>query len=171
MLAEIMLVRGPQSVSVVSQRQVIAPINLLAAVLLRRIRPPIIPATGISPSVSVAIIRGFGFGVKQTALAVGIMDFFFTCPYAGTISAWTLASDSGTVTIKVLKANGAIPTAAQAINAAGLTAGAYIRSMNLADFTTLTVAAGDVFGVNIVALTGTPVKIFGTIEITEVTPP
>ena len=216
MLAQVMLQRAPRSVSEVTQPPVpIVPITVLAAVLLRRDRPPFFPAVGVPPNTymfidsvvntsgnvslvndvatpspnqfygtdpsgvrgwqtpaHVSVIRGFQFGNKKNSgIPTGRLDYVFTCPYAGTISAWSIAigpSDSGTITIRFWKLNGAIPTVTNRINTAGvsLTTGNYIHSTSLGDFSTLAVAVNDVFAVEVLSVGGTITTFNGSLEIT-----
>jgi hypothetical protein len=127
------------------------------------------PATPTGGAVS--MVRGFGFGKRMSALVTGKLDYVFTCPYAGTISGWNIAiasSGAATVTLKFWKRAGAYPTSANSINTSGisLTSGNYISSTVLTDFTTLAVAIGDVFAVEVVAVTGTITEVSGALLIT-----
>lgn len=101
---------------------------------------------------------GFTIDGGGSAISTGKVKGFFTCPYAGTISAWSIVVDTGTVTVKVWKiATGtAKPTSANSINTSGvaLSTGTAIRSTTLTDFTTTTVTAGDIFAYNIEAVSG-----------------
>lgn len=125
---------------------------------------PVTPTGG-----AVSLVRGFSFGATKSAgIATGAIKGEFTCPYAGTISAWHLATpDSGTVTVKFWKRAGAYPTAANSINTSGVaSSGNYVRSTTLTDFTTTTVNAGDVFVVEVTAVGGTLTNFSGSLEIT-----
>jgi hypothetical protein len=95
---------------------------------------------------------------------------YWTCPFAGTISAWNLTVDAGTITVKIWKiATGtAHPTNADSINTSGisLSSGTSIRSTTLTDFTTTAVAIDDIFAVEITAVSGV-FDFGGSIEITR----
>jgi hypothetical protein len=88
---------------------------------------------------------------------------------AGAITAWHIAVDAGTATIKVWKrATGTVaPTVADVINTSGvaISTGTYIRSTTLGDFTTTTVAAGDIFAFAITAV-ATATELTAMLEIT-----
>jgi hypothetical protein len=114
------------------------------------------------------LIRGMGFGAaRASGISTGKLKGWFTCPYVGTISGWTLAIPVGTITVKFWKLAGALPTAANSINTAGVSSsGTYIRSFTLTDFITLAVAIGDVIVVEVVALTGVITDFSGSLEIT-----
>lgn len=93
-----------------------------------------------------------------TAVSTGKVKGFFTCPNAGSITAWSFVVDAGTATVKVWKiASGtAKPTAANAINTSGvaISSNTAVRSTTLTDFTTTTVTANDIFAFNIEAISG-----------------
>lgn len=101
---------------------------------------------------------GAGKDGGGATISTGKISGYFTCPFAGTISAWNIAVDTGTITIKVWKiATGtAVPTSANSINTSGisLSSNTYIRSTTLTDFTSTTVTAGDIFAFNIEAVSG-----------------
>lgn len=83
---------------------------------------------------------------------------YITCPFAGTITGWNITVDTGTCTIDVWKiATGtAIPTVANTITAAALPAistGTAKHSTTLTGWTTA-VAADDIFGFNLSAVSG-----------------
>lgn len=109
---------------------------------------------------SQANIQSIGFTVDGggSAITTGKVKGFFTCPYAGTITAWNITVDTGTVTIKAWKiASGtAKPTNANSINTSGvaLSSGTAVHSTTLTDFTTTTVAANDIFAFEITAISG-----------------
>lgn len=105
------------------------------------------------------IIGTVGFGSNNSGgVTTGQIGSYVTAPFAGTITAWDAAVNAGTFTIKFWKiASGtASPTAANAINTTGvgISTGTAIRSTTLTDFTTLAVAAGDIFGCAITAVSG-----------------
>jgi hypothetical protein len=81
---------------------------------------------------------------------------YITVPFACTISAYNLAIDAGTITVKFWKiATGtAIPTSANSINTSGvgISSGTAIHSTTLSDFTTTTVAANDIMAMNVTAV-------------------
>ncbi len=113
----------------------------------------------------------FTFGIKRAAgVVTGKLAGYWTCPFAGTISAWNLTVDAGTITIKIWKiATGtAHPTSADSINTSGiaLSAGTHLHSTDLSDFTTTAVAAGDTFVCEITAVSGVS-DFGGSIEITK----
>jgi hypothetical protein len=100
---------------------------------------------------------GAGFDGGGVALTVGTVTYF-THPSACTIAAWNITVDTGTITIDVWKiATGtAIPTVANSITASALPAissGTAIHSTTLTGWTTA-VAANDIFGVEINAVSG-----------------
>jgi len=101
---------------------------------------------------------GFTASNGGSVLSTGQVTGYFTCPYAGTISAWNIVVDTGTVTIKCWKiATGtAKPTSSNSINTSGvaLSTGTAIHSTTTSDFTTTTVAANDIFAFNIEAVSG-----------------
>lgn len=115
-------------------------------------------------------IRGFGFGASRSAgIAAGKLKGYFTCPYNGLITGWWLAIDNGEITVRFWKKAGAKPSTADNINTAGisLSGGAlYLRSTSVADFTAVTVLAGDVFAVEVVSVVGTITDFSGALEIT-----
>jgi len=120
----------------------------------------------------VGIIRNFIFGRGKTSgLAAGKISGYWTCPFAGVISAWNLAVDVGTITVKIWKiATGtAHPTNANSINTSGisLSTGTAIRSTTLTDFITTAVAAGDIFACEITAVGGGVTEFGGSLEITQ----
>jgi hypothetical protein len=120
---------------------------------------------------AVAHIGGFTFSRgKSTGLTTEKITGYWTCPYAGNITAWNLNVDAGTITVKIWKvATGtAAPTNANSINTSGLSlsTGTAIHSTTLSDFTTTAVAAGDIFACEITAVAGVT-DFGGSIEITR----
>jgi hypothetical protein len=109
-----------------------------------------------------------GDGVNS--ITNGTSSFAIPCVFAGTISAYTIAVDSGTCTLKTWKiATGtAIPTVSNSISTSGvaISTGTLVRSTTLSDFTTTTVTANDVFIANVTAISG-PKFITFTLEITK----
>lgn len=87
-----------------------------------------------------------------SAIAAGQKGYFW-CPFGGTISAWTITGDvSGAIKIDVWKdvyANG-LPTNADSIcnghEPEIAASGTVAQDTDLADWTTQTITAGDVFG-------------------------
>jgi len=93
----------------------------------------------------------------------------FVWPLACTISAWNISvAPSGTATVAVWKiaAGTAIPTVANSINTSGvsLASGTSIRSTTLSDFTTLAVAANDIFIISLTAVGGSPTAVNFSVE-------
>lgn len=112
-----------------------------------------------------------GFTIPNIASAVtGKVAGFFTCPYAGNITAWNIVVDAGTATIQVWKiATGtAKPTVANSINTAGvaISSGTAIHSTTLSDFTATAVTANDIFAFNVSAISGVSQLSFN-LEITK----
>lgn len=112
--------------------------------------------TGVSGNQT---LTSCGFTIPNSGAAItGKIGGYFTCPYAGTISAWNIVVDAGTATIKVWKiATGtAKPTAANSINTSGvaISTGTAIHSTTTSDFTSTTVTANDIFAFNIEAISG-----------------
>lgn len=103
--------------------------------------------------------RGLSFTIGvpgATALTAGATTTdYLTVPFACTISAYNLAIDAGTVTVKFWKiATGtAIPTSSNSINTSGvgISSGTAIHSTSLGDFTTTTVTANDILAMNVTA--------------------
>lgn len=106
---------------------------------------------GVSMNVSnnkiAQITMMIGDGVN--AISANATSFVVPCTFAGTITAYTIAADAGTCTIKTWKkATGtAIPTVADVISTSGvsLSTGTLVRSTTVSDFTSTTVTANDVF--------------------------
>lgn len=127
-----------------------------------------------TPSLPSTFARGILWARGNTAgVPTGKIPGYFTVDYPGTITGWSISilnTDSGTVTVRFWKlANGtAVPTVANNINTSGvqLSSGTHIRSSTVTDFTTTTVAAGDIIAVEILSLTGTITDLSGTLEIT-----
>jgi hypothetical protein len=121
----------------------------------------------IPPSPAKGLVFGFA---KSAGIPTGQLNGFVTVDYAGTISGWSLSANTGTITVRFWKkANGtAVPTVADNINTSGvsLSSGTHVRSTTVSDFTTTAVAVGDIFAVEITALTGTITNFSGTLEIT-----
>ena len=91
-----------------------------------------------------------------SAIATGQTTGYFTVPYGGTITGYSISADQGTMTWKVWKvaAGTAVPTVSNNINTSGisLSSGTSTGIVNTtSDFTTTTVTAGDIFAFNITA--------------------
>ena len=112
---------------------------------------------------------GFVVDGGGSAVSTGKVKGFTTIRQAGTITAWNIAVDTGTCTIKVWKvATGtAVPTVSDSINTSGvsISTGTYIRSTTLTDFTTTSVAVNDIIAYEITAVSGATEITFG-LEIT-----
>ncbi len=118
-----------------------------------------------------SVVSNLVFGLKRTAgVPVAKLAGYWTCPFAGTITAWNLTVDTGTITVKIWKiATGtAHPTSANSINTSGLSlsSNTSIHSTDLSDFTTTAVAVGDIFAVEVTVVSGV-LDFGGSIEITR----
>ena len=116
-------------------------------------------------------IGNFIFGLKRSSgVATGKLGGYWTCPFAGTITAWNISVDTGTITVKIWKiATGtAHPTSADSINTSGisLSSNTSIHSTDTTDFTTTTVSIGDIFAAEITAVSSV-LDFGGSIEITK----
>jgi hypothetical protein len=113
---------------------------------------------------------GFTIDGAGSAITTGKVKGFFTAPYSGTITGWSIVVDAGTATVKVWKiASGtAKPTAANSINTSGvaISSGTAVRSSTVTDFTSTAVTAGDIFAYNIEAV-ATATELTFELEITE----
>jgi len=115
---------------------------------------------GTSASPTLHTNHGLAFSIGTpggTALTVAsTTTSYLTIPFACTISAYNLAIDAGTITVKFWKiATGtAIPTSANSINTSGvgISSGTAIHSTTLGDFTTTTVNANDIMAMNVTAV-------------------
>ena len=125
---------------------------------------------GITAAGTKAVVGGTKDG-GGVAISTGKLAGYITVPYGATISAWSIAVDVGTCTIKVWKvATGtAVPTAANAINTSGvaISSGTYVRSTTVTDFTSTTITANDILAFNIEAVAGGCTQLTFTIEITR----
>lgn len=112
---------------------------------------------------------GFVVDGGGSAVTTGKVKGFTTVRQAGTITAWNIAVDTGTCTVKVWKvATGtAVPTISNVINTSGvsISSGTYVRSTTTSDFTTTSVAANDILAYDITAVSGATEITFG-LEIT-----
>lgn len=127
------------------------------------------PSLGVAANIKKEA-PGFTIDGGGSAISTGKVKGFFTCPYAGAITAWSIVVDTGTVTVKVWKivTGTAKPTSANSINTSGvaISSGTAIRSTTLTDFTTTTVSAGDIFAYNIEAVASVTEMTFN-LEITR----
>lgn len=102
--------------------------------------------------------RGFTVDGGGSAISTGKVKGYFVFPDAATITGWNITVDTGTVTVKVWKiaAGTAKPTSSDSINTSGvsISSGTSIRSSTLSDFTTTSIAAGDIVAYNIEAVSG-----------------
>lgn len=109
---------------------------------------------------TVSSARGISFTIGDpggSALtAASTTTRYITVPFACTISAYNLAIDAGTITVKFWKiATGtAIPTVANSINTAGvgIASGTAIHSATVSDFSPTSVAANDIIAMNVTAV-------------------
>ncbi len=120
-----------------------------------------------------SIISNFVFGLKRTTgVPVGKLGGYWTCPFAGTITAWNITASAGTITIGIWKVATAsppvAPTSANAIVPLGvaLSSGTGVHSTNLSGFNTTAVAVGDIFAAEIISVAGVT-DFGGSIEITR----
>ena len=131
-----------------------------------------ITATGGSVGPPGISVRGLGFPIGQPGSGVSLTTSntsgVLVVPFACTIQGWSLAlgpGDSGTCTVKFWKiaAGTAIPTSANSINTSGvsLSTGTAVESATVSDFTTLSIAAGDLIIMAITAISGTIDNITG----------
>lgn len=138
----------------------------------------LIPVTGSTPTPTNTNWQSFGnpvFRIGFTidgggrAITTGKAKGFSTCSVPGKITGYSIAADTGTVTIKTWKvATGtAVPTSSNSISTSGvqLSTGTYVRSTTVSDFTSTTVAANDIFAWNIETISG-PTELSFTLEIT-----
>lgn len=92
------------------------------------------------------------------AISTGKLKGYYTVPYSGTITGWSISVDTGTLTFKVWKiATGtAVPTIANVINTNGvaISSGTSVRSSTVTDFTSLVVTAGDIIALVVTATSG-----------------
>lgn len=112
-------------------------------------------ATGATANQNIRAI-GAGFDGGGSALTTGGVTYF-TVPFACTIAAWNITVDTGTISFDVWKiATGtAIPTVSNSILSGGflsIGSGTAVHSTTLTDFTTTTVSANDIFGIEIEAV-------------------
>jgi hypothetical protein len=98
---------------------------------------------------------GASMALGGSALTAG-MGVFTVAPFACIITGWDLAVDQGTATVKVWKvaAGTALPTSSNSINTNGVSieSGTVLESTVLSDFTTLSIAKGDVLVFSLAAV-------------------
>jgi len=114
---------------------------------------------GVAPSFQALPARNHGISFTigspgGTALSSGSTTTdYVTVPFGCTISAYNLAIDAGTITVKFWKvATGtAIPTSGNSISTSGvsISSGTAIHSTTLSDFTTTTITANDILAMNV----------------------
>lgn len=123
-------------------------------------------------TVSTRQTGNYPFGIQVSAgIATGKLPGYWTCPYNGTIRAWNLTVDTGTITVKIRKktTGTAAPLSADWINTNGIaiSANTNIRSSTLTDFTSTGVSIGDVFACDVVAVSGGTTDFAGSLEIVK----
>jgi hypothetical protein len=101
-----------------------------------------------------ALVFSYGDPGNSSAITSGsTATDYMTVPFACTISAYNIAIDAGTITIKFWKvATGtAIPTSGNSISTSGvsISSGTAIHSTTTSDFTTTSVAANDIMAMNV----------------------
>lgn len=96
------------------------------------------------------------FDIGGMPLSAGATRYL-TVPFACTLSGWNLAVDQGTASMKIWRVptGTAIPTIANSISTAGIaiSTGTAAHSTDMSDFTSVAVAANDIFGFNLSAVT------------------
>ncbi len=106
------------------------------------------PTLSLAANAKVAGLFG-AFYNGGSAIAANTQSFMITCPFAGTITGYTISVDTGTCTIKTWKkATGtARPTISDVISTSGvaLSSNTVVHSTTTSDFTSTTVAANDMF--------------------------
>lgn len=116
------------------------------------------------------VTPGFTSYNNGSVIPTGKIRGFYTAPFAGTITGWSIVADAGTATVRVWKiaAGTAKPTVSNNINTAGvaLATGTAIRSTTVTDFTTTAVTAGDIFAYEVTAA-ATATELTFELEITK----
>ncbi len=115
-----------------------------------------VTASGTPSSNSLIRSIGGGFDGGGSALTTGAVTYL-TVPFSCTIAAFNITVDTGTISFDVWKiATGtAIPTVSNSILTGGylaISTGTALHSASTALFTTTTVSANDVFGIEIEAV-------------------
>jgi hypothetical protein len=113
------------------------------------------PATHVNHALQFTVYNSAGLAAGTTTASLDLMS---AVPFACTINGYSLAIDTGTITVKWWKkATGtAIPTVSDSINTSGvsISSGTKKDSATLSDFTTTSVAANDSLIMDITAVTG-----------------
>jgi hypothetical protein len=111
-------------------------------------------AAQVPASVRVRAI-GYTFDGGGSALTSGLTRYL-TVPFACTLSAWNIAVDTGTATLKTWKVGTgtAVPTVSNTLSTSGVSiaSGTAIHSATMTDFSSTTVTANDIFGFNLYAV-------------------
>ncbi len=99
-------------------------------------------------------------------------DLLADIPFACTITAWSLAADTGTYTVKfwrVATGGTAIPTSGNSINTSGvsLASGTLVQSTTLTDFTSTAIAKGDTLIMDVTTVSGSPTIVNGVLQCDE----
>lgn len=112
--------------------------------------------TSISPGQKAPYSIGFTAGsASPTTVTIGKQKGYYTALASGTIIGFNFSIDAGTATVKTWKiaAGVAVPTVANLISTAGvaISTGTHLDSTTVSDFTTVAVAAGDVFAFDLIS--------------------
>jgi hypothetical protein len=117
--------------------------------------------SGSTSITNCTIPRGISFTIgdpsASSALTSGSTTTdYVTVPFGCTISAYNLAIDTGTITVKFWKiaTGSAIPTSSNSISTSGvsISSGTAIHSTTTSDFTTTTVSANDIMAMTVTAV-------------------
>ncbi len=158
MLAEVLFKRDPRSIAHSDAPTLIAPNAILVAVVLRH--PRAVLDFPIGWQQPYQLQRGnLVFGLKRSGgIPIAKIAGYWTCPYPANITGWNISVDAGTITVKIWKISTgtAHPTNANSITPGGLslTTGTNKHSTDLSGFSTVTVAAGDIFACEVTAVSG-----------------
>lgn len=125
----------------------------------------------INPFAVTNTIRGIPFTIGDpggsTLTVASTTTDYITVPFACTITAYNLAIDAGTITVKFWrKATGtAIPTSSDSISTSGvgISSGTAIHSATVSDFTSTAIAANDILAMNVTAV-ATAKYVTGTLQ-------
>jgi hypothetical protein len=106
-----------------------------------------------------ALTHTVGFTAwDSSAVTTGKVNGYYACPYAGTITGWSISVDAGTATVQTWKiaAGTAVPTVTNSISTSGvaISSGTSVRSSTVTDFTSTTITAGDIIAFNIGTISG-----------------
>lgn len=117
-----------------------------------------VPWSDVSSKPALYIPAGFTADGGGSALTSGAVKGLKRAERSGTITGWSISVDTGTATVRVWKkaAGTAIPTVSDNINTSGvaISTGTHVRSSTVTDFTTTSVAAGDLIMYEITAVSG-----------------